>query len=167
MERYTITQHKILSYEGYFRPDEFLKELKGFLKERKYFPFDSKNFEEVLESGLQIQMEIKATRKVSYYIKKEIFLRIKMLRLREEMVEIDGVKRKYYHGNVSLDCDSALQTDLKAQYDKSGWMYFLRVINDKFIRRDWIESAKDEVDKDLHDLLDHLSAYLNMIRFKQ
>jgi len=83
------------------------------------------------------------------------------------LIEIDGTQRKYFHGKVSLDCDSALQTDMKAQYDKSGWLYLLRIINDKFIRRDWIDSAKDEVDEDLHDMLEHVSSYLNMIRFKQ
>lgn len=167
MERYTITQHKTIGFEGYFRPDEFLKELKNFLHERKYFPFVSKNYEEVLESGLQIQMEIKAERKVSHYVKKDIFIRISMHRLKEELIEIDDVKRKYFYGKVELDCDSALLTDMKAQYDKSGWLYFVRVINDKFIRRDWIDSAKAEVDEDLHDMLEHVSSYLNMIRFKQ
>lgn len=167
MERYTITQHKTIGFEGYFRPNELLKELKDFLKERKYFPFVAKNYEEVLESGLQIRMEIKAMRKVSHYVKKEIFIRVKMLRLKEELIEIDGTKRKYFHGKVELDCDSVLQTDMKGQYDKSGWLYLLRIINDKFVRRDWIDSAKDEVDEDLHETLEHVSSYLNMIRFKQ
>ena len=166
VEYYTVIDHRPLSFEGYFRPQDLFQVIRKFLKERGYFPLEYKNFEEVFEQGRQITIELRPFHQISDYVKKEMVLRINMYRLKEETIEIDGVKRRYQHGKVSFVCDAHLITDLKAKWEGSGFLYFLRVLNDKFIRKDWINTARTEVGKDMEDLLHEVSSYLNMIRFK-
>ena len=165
-ERYTVTDKRPLGFEGYFRPDDVFQVIRHFLKERGYFPLETKNFEEVFEHGRQINLELNPFKQMSDYLKKEMVLRVRMMRLKEETIEIDGVKKRYHHGKIQLICDALLVTDLKAKWEGSGWMYFLRTMNDKFIRKDWISQAQAEVGKDLDELMHEVSAHLNMIRFK-
>lgn len=165
-ERYTVIDKRPLVFEGYFRPQELFQIIRKFLGERGYFPLEAKNFEEVLEHGRQITVELRPFKQISDYAKQEMVLRITMFRLREETIEIDGAKRKYHKGKVEFLCDANLATDLKSKWDGSGWLYLFRVIHDKFIRKDWVSQAKAEVGKDLNDLLQEISSYLNMIRFK-
>lgn len=166
VERYTVTDKRTLTFEGYFRSDEVFNVIRKFLKERGYFPLEKKNSEEVFEHGRQIDMELRPFKQISDYLKQEMILRVRMFRLKEVVIEIDGVKKKYHSGKLTLICDANLATDLKAKWEGTGWLYFLRTINDKFIRRDWINRAKGDVGKDLDDLLLEVSSYLNMIRFK-
>lgn len=166
VERYTIIDHRSLSFEGYFRPEDLFKLIRAFLKERGYFPLEYKNYEEVLETGRQITIELRPFHQVSDYVTKELILRISMTRLKEETIMIDGVKRQYAHGKVSFANDANIISDLKAKWEGSGFLYLMRILNDKFIRKDWISQVRAEVGKDLEDLLQEISAYLNMIRFK-
>jgi len=166
VERYTIIDHRPLSFEGYFRPEDLFKLIRKFLKERGYFPLEYKNFEEVLETGRQIKIELRPFHQISDYVTKEMILRITMTRLKEKPITIDGIKRQYAHGKVALVCDANIISDLKAKWEGSGFLYLMRILNDKFIRKDWTNQMRVEVGKDLEDLLQEVGAYLNMIRFK-
>lgn len=165
-EIYTIIDHRPLSFEGYFRPEDLFQVLRKFLRERGYFPLEYQNFEEVLESGRQVTIEMRPFHQVSDYAKKELILRINMTRLKEETIEIDGVRRRYHKGKVEFVCDANVMSDYKSKWEGNGFLYLVRTLNDKFIRRDWFNQLRNEVGKDLEDLLQEVSGYLNMIRFK-
>lgn len=166
-EKYSVIDKRPLVYEGYFRPDELFSLIKKFLLDRKYAPIESKNFEEVHKQGRQITVELVPFRNVSDYVQKAMKINITMVRLTEELIELDGIKKKYHKGQVKIVADAMLKTDFRSKWDGSGMLYFFRVLHDKFIRKDWISSAKDEVGQDLEDLLSEVSAYLNMMRFKK
>lgn len=165
-EIYTVIDQRPLSFEGYFRSDELFQIIRRFVKERGYFPLETKNYEEVYPHGRQVNIELKPFKKISDYVKLTLKLRIKFTHLQEEMITIDGHKHKYMKGKVSLVSDALIFSDYQAKWEGAGWLYFLRTINDKFIRKDWMSQAKADVGKDLEDLYSEISSYLNMIRFK-
>ena len=166
VEKYTVIDKRPLSFTGYFKPDDLFRVVRRFLKERGYFPLETKNYEEVYEQGRQVTIELKPFKQVSDYLKQELVLVIKMSKLQDKLVEIDGARQQYMHGKVDIVFDAMIVTDLKAKWEGAGWLYFLRTINDKFIRKDWINKSKDEVGKDANDLMEEIRSYLNMIRFK-
>ena len=166
VERYTVIDKRPIGFAGYFKTDDLFKVLRRFFKERGYFPLERRNLEEVYEHGRQVEIELRPFKQISDYLKQEMVLRIKLSNLKEKTITLDGVKRKMMHGKVSFVVDAVIVSDLKSKWEGTGWLYFLRILNDKFIRKDWVSRVKDAVAKDCNDMLDEVRSYLNMIKFK-
>lgn len=165
-EIYSVIEKRPLTYEGLFKPDELFKLIKRFCSERGYFPLENKNFEEVYEHGRQITIDLKPFKQLSDYLKQEMWISIKMSRLVDKVIEIDGLKQKMMHGKVTIVFDAQIISDLQSKWEGTGWLYFIRLLNDKFIRKDWVSEARTAVARDTNDLLDEIKSFLNMVRFK-
>jgi hypothetical protein len=160
-----LVDGKQVQYEGLFDLPGLFKAIDDFFRERGYDRMETKNFEEVYETGRQITIELLPYKKVNDYIKMEVRIYAFFKNLKERIVEINGAKRKLYHGRAEIWFDANLYTDFEHRWENRVIFYFIRTITDKYIRRSQTNFAEELCVKDCWDVIDLTKSYLNMHRY--
>jgi len=160
-----LVDGKQVQYEGLFDLAGLFKAIDDFFRERGYDRMETKNFEEVSESGRQITIELLPYKKPNDYLKMEIRIYAFFKNLTERIVEIDGVKRKLFHGRAELWFDANLYTDFEHRWEDRVLLYFIRTITDKYIKRTQTHLVEELCIKDCWDAIDLVKSYLNMNRY--
>lgn len=156
---------KQVQYEGLFDLPGLFKIIDDFFRERGYDRMETRNFEEVYETGRQVTIELLPYKKINDYLKIEIRIYAFFKNLKEKVVEIDGVKRKLFHGRAEFWFDANLYSDFEHRWENRVALYFLRTITDKFIKRSQTHLQEELVIKDCWDVIDLTKSYLNMHRY--
>lgn len=157
---------KQVKYEGLFDLTGLFKVIDDYFRERGYDRLETKNFEEVFETGRQVTIELIPYKKVNDYLKMQIRIYAFFRDMKERIVEIDGVKRKLFHGRAEFWFDADLFTDFEHRWESRVVLYFMRVITDRYIRRAQTEMAEEIAKKDCMDVIDLIKSFLNMNRYK-
>jgi len=160
-----LVDGKQVQYEGLIDVEGLFHHIDDFFRERGYDRFESKNYEEVYDTGRQITIELLPYKKPNYYVKMEQRVYAFFKNLKERIVEIDGVKRKLFHGRVEFWFDASLYQDFEHRWENRVFFYFLRTLTDKFIKRSQIHLAEDLAIRDCWDVVDLVKSYLNMKRY--
>lgn len=160
-----LVDGKQVQYEGLFDLPGLFKAIDEFFRERGYDRMETKNYEEVYESGRQVTIELLPYKKPNYYVKIEIRIYAFFKNLKEKVVEIDGVKRKLMHGRAEFWFDANLYTDFEHRWDERVFFYFLRTITDKYIKRSQTHIAEELAVRDCWDVVDLVKSFLNMHRY--
>ncbi len=155
---------KEVKYEGLFDLRGLFKAIDDFFRERGYDRLETKNYEEVYETGRQITIELLPYKKVNDYVKMQIRIYAFFKEVRDKVVEIDGVKRKLQHGKAEFWFDADLLTDYEHRWESRVVLYFLRTISDKFIRKSQVGMAEEICKKDCMDVIELVKNFLNMNR---
>ncbi len=161
-----LFDRKPLTYEGPFRADELYSIIRRFMRERSYYLLETNSQEDVLPEGKQVIIEMIGMRQFSDYCKGEIKLGVKLLKLNEKVLKVEGHEQKYQVGQVKISMTGQMRTDYRNKWEGSGIQFFFRQISDKFIRRDISEEQASHCQKDCDDLRNEIKSYLNMHRFK-
>ncbi|MBR9692317.1 hypothetical protein GOV07_00110 [Candidatus Woesearchaeota archaeon] len=160
-----LVDGKQVQYEGLFDLEGLFWEIDNYFRERGYDRCEAKNYEEVYETGRQVTIELLPYKKPNYYLKVEIRVHAFFKNLKERVVEIDGVKRKLFHGRAELWFDANLYTDFEHRWENRVFFYFLRTVTDKFIKRSQTHLAEDVAIRDCWDVVDLVKSFLNMKRY--
>lgn len=155
---------KEVKYEGLFDLKGLFKVIDDFFRERGYDRLETKNYEEVYETGRQITIELMPYKKVNDYVKMQTRIYAFFKDVKEKVVEIDGVKRKLMHGKAEFWFDADLFTDYEHRWESRVVLYFLRTVSDKFIRRAQTDMAEEICKKDTMDVIELVKNFLNMNR---
>lgn len=157
---------KQVQYEGLFDMKGLFKAIDDFFRERGYDRLETKNFEEVYESGRQITIELLPYKKPNDYLKMEIRVYAFFKNLKEKIVEVNGDKKKLFHGRAEFWFDCNLYTDFEHRWEDRVVFYFLRTITDKYIRQSTTSMAEELAIKDCTDVIDLVKSFLNMNRYQ-
>lgn len=160
-----LVDGKQVQYEGLFDIEGMFKHVDDFFRERGYDRLETKNYEEVYESGKQITIELLPYKKVNDYIKMEIRIYAFFKNLKEKIVEINGSKKKLVHGRAEIWFDANLYTDFEHRWEDRVVFYFLRTITDKYIRQSQTSLAEELAVKDCWDVVDLVKSHLNINRY--
>ncbi len=160
-----LVDGKEVQYEGLFDMTGLFKTIDEFFRERGYDRLETRNYEEVYETGRQITIELMPYKKPNDYLKMQIRIYAFFKNLKERVVEVDGVKRKLMHGRAELWFDANLMTDFEQRWENRVLLYFMRTITDKFIKRSQTHLAEELTIRDCWDCVDLVKSYLNMHRY--
>lgn len=165
-EKTTLMKGRPINYNGLFSYKELYKVIDTWCAEHGYSKVEHKNFEEVFEDGKQVILELAPNKKITDYAKIDFYLYIELTKCVEKIVERDGLKQKFLHGNVFISFDCFLTTDYEKNWDTRPVHYFFRTIVDKFIFKEHTNAWKKQGTKDINSLIQEVKNYLNMERYK-
>jgi len=164
-EKKILVFDKTFSYQGLFSVKEFYNEAKSWLEEHGYGAYEVMHEEQVFEEGKQIFVEINADKKLSDYAKVVWITKLTFSNIKEVNVEIEGSKVKTNKGSVKCVTMVISNTDWDKTLEQNPFQYFLRVVLDKYVFKNYISRAEKKAKKDYALFEKHLKSYLNMSKF--
>lgn len=161
-----LVMNRGIEYSGIFDLGGFIKILDLWFKERGYDKRETKNYEEVYEEFRQVTIEMFPYKKISDNVKFEIRLFMIFSKLKETEIEKDGKKIRLLNGKAMISIDGYMLTDYENKWDRTPFYYFMRVMFDRFIHRDYISQARAQFMEDCGAVEDEIKSYLNMFRYR-
>jgi hypothetical protein len=165
-ETKTLIWLKPLKYTGLVDLKGLYKTLDKWLTDNHYDKVERRNNEHVSEEGRQIVLELVPYKKITDYAKVVIRVYAEMTNLTERVVERNGLKHKYHHGDLFFSFDCFLVTDYEQHWETRATYYFLRTLVDKFVYKGYTKRFEGEAVSDCKELINEIKNYLNMERFK-
>ena len=164
-EKLTVLAGKKIKYSGLFSLRGLYNAVFNFLDERGYGPFDAENAEEVYEDGKQIFITIKGDKKISDGAKVEWETKMTFTHCQETIVEQDGKQTRLHKGNFNMDTLVLLATNYDQSFQQRAYLYFLRVLLDKYVFQSYLKRAQSAAKADYSALEAEVKNYLNMEKY--
>lgn len=164
-ERMTIVDGEKIIYKGLFDFKELYNVIDAFLWQKGFDKRIRKNEEQVSADGKYVNTIIQPWKKVTEYIKHEIKLVITVHHAKEEIREIDGIKKKLTNGVVDISFFAYLCTDYEGRWEQRAEYFFLRTIFDRFVYKMQNQSSSGTLRNDTKLLKGEVEAFLNLHRF--
>ncbi len=161
-----IVFDKNFTYGGLLSVSGLYRAARTFLESNDYSPYESRHEEQVFPDGKEILVELKGVRDLSDNASIRFETILQFTDITEQRVELDGKKVRMNKGSVSVTSRVILATDWMNTYEQKAFMYFIRVLIDKFIFKSYIYRAEKEAKKDYSRFEDELKRYLNMKEFR-
>lgn len=162
MTEKTLVVKEKLDHTGIFDFAAFYGFAHSWFKDEEYGVTEEKYSEKVSEKGREINIEWKATKKISDYFKIEQSIKFDIKNLVDVEVEIDKKKKKMNKGSISMEVKGVLAKDPDSKWDEAPFTRFLRGFYDKFIIPARIENMEDKARADAVTFKDELKAFLEL-----
>lgn len=164
-ETQIIIREKTLEYEGLFDPKELYTIIDEFYRSNHFDRNEFTNSEHVYKDGKQLRLDVRPYKKISDYVKIEVKIELFASHLKEQLIEIKGIKKKLYKGHVKIMFTGYLITDYEGSWEMKPFYYLLRMLVDKFIYKGYLEEAKNYLVSTINKSFNEIRTYLNMHRF--
>lgn len=146
---------------GLFKWSDFYKFCYDWLvEEGGYDVMESKYIEKVSGDSKNVDVEWKATDKVTDYFKFEVKITFKIIGMTEVEVQQGSTKTKMNKGSVELVAAGTLVRDYDGKFEKNAWQKFLRSIYEKWIIPSRIDQYEGKLVGDLDEFLEEAKAFL-------
>lgn len=166
-EKKLVIDQLKLTYEGLFDLNGLYRTIDSWFYEKGYDKFELKNFEQVLPSGKDVQIELLPWKKTTDYFKNEIRVRMKFINVKNVEIEKEGNKININQGKVMMIFDGYLTSDYENRWESNALLYFLRTLFDKYIFRGYFAKAEKWLVNDLYQLHGIVQRYLNLYRYEK
>lgn len=160
-----LTFGETFKYKGLIDVKGLYRLIDKWFAENGYDKLEVWNFEEVYEDGKQITLKLHPYKKISDYIKIEIRILVLLSKLKETIIEQDGVKNKLMKGEASFKFDTFVVTDYEGHWSGKPFYFFIKTLMDKFVYRSYTERYEDTLMKDKDKIKREIKSFLNMTRF--
>ena|SRR3989344_913905 len=134
-ERNLVINNKELKYSGIFNPNDIFNAINKALKSKGYEKREKKTEELVSSEQRDNYIELRPIKVKSEITSLMIKIKIRYKNTKETIKEINGVKRKFLQGDVSIVFDAWVLTDFEHHIMMSPMIYFLRAFVNKFIHK--------------------------------
>ena len=164
-ERMTIVDGEKLIFTGLFDFRELYNLIDAFLWQKGFDKRVRKNEEHVSPESKFAHVIMQPWKRVSEYIKHEIKIDISVHHAKEEVREIDGVKKKFTNGTVSITFWGYIVTDYNSRWVVRPEYFFIRTIMDKWVYKVQHQSSAGMLKNDIRHLKGEIEGLLNLHRF--
>lgn len=167
MERKLLVSGLSIEYNGLFDSEDFFKLIEDWFRHNGYQKNEIKHVERVGEKKKFINFEIMPWKEINDYVRYEIYIRVIIKDLTETTVKKGSQQFKINKGNVSINIDAFLATDIKTTWEARPLMFFLRTMREKFVNREYITTLEKGLMEDVKNFHSEMKAYLNLHRYKE
>lgn len=122
-----------VSQENIFKFKDLYKFAYEWLVDEKYKVVEKNYKEKITPDGKEIEFEWEVTKKVNDYIKFELSIKWRLLRLQEVEITQNGEKRKMDKGSIEIKVTAYLERDYEGRWETSPFKKFMRGIYDTFL----------------------------------
>lgn len=164
-ERSTVVDGEKIVYKGLFDIRELYNIIDAFFWQKGFDKRVRVNEEQVSQDSKFIHVVLQPWKRVSEYVKHEIKVDIAVHHGKEEIREIDGVKKKLTNGVVELVFWGYLVTDYEGRWEQRPEYFFLRTVMDKWVYKLQHQSSAGMLKNDVRLLKGEMEGYLNLHRF--
>lgn len=166
-EKKLVVDQLKLMYKGIFDLNGLYRAIDSWFYEKGYDKWEHKNYEQVLPTGKDIEIELLPWKKTTEYFKNTIKIRIKFVGIKDVEIEKEGVKLKLNQGKVLAIIDGYLETDYENKWENKPILYFLRTIFDKYIFRGYFQQYEKWLINDVNDIHSRIQKFLNTYRYEK
>lgn len=166
-EKKLVIDQMKLTYEGLFDIQGLWRIINSWFYEKGFDMWELKNYEQVLPTGKDIEIEIMPWKKPTDYFKNSIRIRIKITDAKDVEVEKEGVKLKLNQGKLRIIFDAYIESDYENKWESVPIFYFLRAIFDKYIFRPHFNRFEKWLVNDVYDLHGRIQKFLNLYRYEK
>ena len=157
---------KSVSYSGLLSVMGFYRHIRTWLEDHGYPPYEQNHEEQVFEDGKEIFVNLQGNKKLSDFARVLWESKIEFLKITDERVELDGKKVRMNKGSVKVTSTIVLMTDWQKTFEQNPFQYFLRVVLDRFVFKNYISKAEKQAKKDYGLFEDEMKRYLNLQEFR-
>jgi len=166
-EKKLVIDQLKLTYEGIFDLNGVYRTIDAWFYEKGYDKYEKKNYEQVLPTGRDIEIELLPWKKTTDYFKNIIRVRMRFVNVKDVEVEKHGVKLKLQQGRIMMIFDAYLESDYEHRWDQKPMFFFIRTIFDKYIFRNYFKQAEKWLVNDLYQLHGRIQQFLNIYRYEK
>ncbi|MBD3354921.1 hypothetical protein GF361_02970 [Candidatus Woesearchaeota archaeon] len=166
-EKKIVVNQLKLTYEGIFDLNGLYRAIDAWFYEKGYDKYEKKNYEQVLSTGKDIEIELLPWKKTTDYFKNILRVRMKFTNVKDIEIEKKGVKLNLHQGRIMMIFDAYLESDYENKWDAKPMFFFLRTIFDKYIFRSYFKKFERWCINDLYDLHGRIQKFLNMYRYEK
>jgi len=132
MEKEIYLDKYVVSYTGYFNYKEFMSMFNKWCEANGYYRDVQSSGEKVGEKSTTKSFGIQLQKKISHYHFSvlNIDLSFKMVDVEKE---VDGKMQNMQKGDVEAVFHGYLMSSMKARWETRGFIYFFRMLIDKFV----------------------------------
>jgi hypothetical protein len=165
VERRIVVDTLRLNYQGLLNVNEFYRVMDKWFREKGFDKYEKRNFEQVFESGRQIEIEIEPWKKMNDYAKAVIKIVFLFTNVKDVVIEKDGHKVNMQQGKVAITFMGYLETDWENKWEGTPWTFILRALFDQYVYKINTDKFYSLVAEDTMHLYNTLKAYLNLQRY--
>src|SRR3989338_3993837 len=165
VQRNILIDGKEVEYEGLMDARKLCSIVYHWFKEHHYNLVEAFNFEQIFEEGKQMEVKLAPFKRYDDYTKSEIKTTMVFSQLKEVDVDLNGVKRKLWKGKLMIKFTATLITDAHNRWNETPFLFFFRVLMDKFIIKSHVNRAEGECQSDCEALIDEVKSFLNLHRW--
>ncbi|MCA9478405.1 MAG: hypothetical protein KC535_04630 [Nanoarchaeota archaeon] len=161
-----IIDEKKITYSGLIAIGGFYKAMKQELDDLGYGPYEDYHAEEVHEDGKQILITFRGDKKVSDFAKIVWESKVAISQATEVTVQKGHQKTKMHKASAEVKSIVVLSTDYDKSFEQNAWLYFLRVVIDKFVFKSYVSRAMSQAKKDYSLFESKIKSFLNLENFR-
>ncbi len=165
-ERRLVIDHMTLTYEGLFDLHELYTLINLWLKDKGFDLREQRNQEQVRPNGKFIEVEMLPWKKITDYARHVIRLNIRILSMKDAVVEEDGKRVKLNKGMIKLVMDGYLDTDYEDRWESKPFYFFIRTLFDKFVYRTYSTQYEELLVENCLQLHSTIKAFLNLYQYE-
>ena len=166
-EKKLVVDQMKLNYEGIFDLNGMYRTIDAWFYEKGYDKYEKKNYEQVLPTGKDIEIELLQWKKTTTYFKNIQRIRMRFTNVKNVMVEKQGVKLKLQQGQIMMIFDVYLESDYEGRWEARPFLYFLRTVFDKYVFRQYAKKYERWAINDFHQLHGRIQQFLNTYRYEK
>lgn len=165
-ERRLVVDHVTLAYEGLFDLHELYTLINQWLVDKGFDKREQRNQEHVKAGGKFIEVELLPWKKITDYARHVIRINIRILNMKDAVVEEDQKRVKLNKGTVKVVMDGYLDTDYEDRWESKPFYFFIRTLFDKFIYRTYSTQYEELLVENCLQLHSTIKAFLNMYQYE-
>ncbi len=165
-ERRLVIDHMTLSYDGLFDLHELYSLINQWLKDKGFDLREQRNQEQVRPNGKFIEVEMLPWKRITDYARHVIRLNIKVLNMKDAVVEEDNKRVKLNKGTIRMVMDGYLDTDYEDRWESKPFYFFIRTLFDKFVYRTYSTQYEELLVENCLQLHSTMKAFLNLYQYE-
>ena len=163
-ERDSIVKPQTISYRGPFSVAEVYALINTWLDDRRYDRLDKDHNEIVKPDGKYIEVSLRPEYELSTYAKFVLWIDIKMSRVKDIELEIDGHKRRLQEGDVLISVRAFLDSDIEGTWESTPLYMVIRTAFNKLVYKTSYNQYVEQLKGHVAELKDELKAFFNLYR---
>jgi hypothetical protein len=165
-ERRLVVDHMRVKYDGLYNVQELYELIDRWFKEKAFDKRELRNQEHVRSTGKYVELVLFPWKKITDYARHAIRMEIKMLNVKDVIVERDGRRIKMQQGKVDIIIDGYLDTDYEDRWEQKPFYFFMRTLFDKFIYRTYSTQFEELLVENCGQLHQAIKSFLNLYRYE-
>lgn len=132
-EKFLVINGRELKYKGLFKVDELFARINNAIEMKKYEKREKKTEELVTETGRRTYVELRPFKVKSNFVTLMIKIKITLDNVTETVSEVNGVRKKFQLGDVSIVFDSWVLTEYHNRWNMKPLIYFIKGVFNKYL----------------------------------
>lgn len=151
-------------YKGDFDFRALINFIKDWYENKQYTFSESKYKEKPSDHGLEIEMDVKGTKKVDEYVRHSIMVAIHVWDMNSKEVTVDNHKKMINTGRLQITFEYKVETDWQGQYkDTESKRKFKNFFDKKIINMDLGVIHDDALYYEMQRFMNDVKAKLGMV----